>query len=85
MIKYFNNRNTIICLPFWPEKEKLNLITEVALKSESYLVSLSHLGSGIDSLNFARQYKHAGVAAHPSDYGMNNIANILFILINKIY
>jgi hypothetical protein len=87
MLKYCNVKNTIICLPFWPVKEKLNLITEVALRSESYLVDLSHLGSGIDPLNLAKsenKYKHSGVAAHPGDYGMNNIAKTLYITINKI-
>jgi hypothetical protein len=87
IIEYCNGQETIICLPFWPVKEKIKLITEVALKSESYLVDLSHLGSGIDPLNLAKsenKYKHVGVAAHPGDYGMNNIANILYIMVNKI-
>jgi len=87
LISYCSGENVIICLPFWPEKEKINLITEVALKSESYLVDLSHLGSGIDPLNFAsseRKYDNPGVGAHPGDYGMNNIAKLLFITLNKI-
>jgi hypothetical protein len=87
MIEYCNGKNTIICLPFLPVKEKLNLITEVSLLSEAYMVDLSHLGSGIDPLNLAKsekKYKHTGVAAHPGDYGMNNIAKILYITINKI-
>jgi hypothetical protein len=87
MIAYCAGKEAIVCLPFWPVKEKLNLITEVALRSGSYLVDLSHLGSGIDSLNLAKsenKYKHAGVAIHPGDYGMNRIAEILYITINKI-
>lgn len=87
LIKYFNVENVIICLPFWPDIEKINLITEVAIKSDSYLVDLSRLGSGIDPLNFARsekKYDNPGVGAHPGDYGMNNIAKLLYITINKI-
>jgi hypothetical protein len=87
IIEYCNGQETIICLPFWPVKEKIKLITEVALKSGSYLVDLSHLGSGIDPLNLAKsenKYKHVGVAVHPGDYGMNNIAEILYITVNKI-
>jgi hypothetical protein len=87
IIEYCNAQETIICLPFWPVKEKLELITEVALKSGSYLVDLSHLGSGIDPLNLAKsesKYKNAGVAAHPGDYGMKNIAKILHITVSKI-
>jgi hypothetical protein len=87
LIKYCDGENIIVCLPFWPVKEKLKLITEVALESGSYLVDLSHLGSGIDPLNFARsekKYDNAGVGAHPGDYGMNNIAKILYVIMNRI-
>jgi hypothetical protein len=87
MIEYCDGKNVIICLPFWPVREKLNSITKVALESGSHMVDLSHLGSGIEPLNLAKsenKYKHPGVAAHPGDYGMNNIAEILYITINKI-
>ena len=87
LIEYCNGKEAIVCLPFWPVKETINLITEVALKSGVYLVDLSHLGSGIDTLNFAsseKKYKHAGVAAHPGNYGMENIAKMIYITINKI-
>jgi hypothetical protein len=87
LINYCNGKNTIVCLPFWPDREKINLITEVAINAETYLVDLSHLGSGIEPLNLAKsenKYNHAGVAAHPGDYGMNNIAKTIYIMINKI-
>jgi hypothetical protein len=87
LIKYCNGKETIVCLPFWPEKEKINIITEVALKAGIYLVDLSHLGSGIEPLNLAKsenKYKHSGVAAHPGNYGMENIAKMLYITLNKI-
>ena len=87
LIKYCNGKETVICLPFWPDKEKIKIITETALKAGVYLADLSHIGSGIDPLNFARserKYKNSGVGAHPGDYGMENIAKILYIIINKI-
>jgi hypothetical protein len=87
LIEYSNSKETIVCLPFWPNKEIIYAITEVAYKSGSYLVDLSHLGSGIDPLNFAsaeRKYKHGGAGGHPGDYGMKNIAKLLYITINKI-
>lgn len=87
LIEYCNGKEAVICLPFWPDKEKIKIITETALKSGVYLADLSHLGSGIDPLNFARSEKkfdNPGVGAHPGDYGMNNIAKILYIIINKI-
>jgi hypothetical protein len=75
----------IIALPFWPNKEKQRVITEVALESHSYLVDLGHLGDGIDYDNFAKsvkKYKQPGVGAHPGDYGMENIAKCFFSVIN---
>jgi len=87
LIEYCNSKETIVCLPFWPVKEKLKLITEVALKAGVYIVDLSHLGSGIEPLNFAsaeKKYTHVGVGAHPGNYGMENIANVIYITINKI-
>jgi len=50
----------------------------VAIGSGSYLVDLSHLGNGADPLNLAKSYSHPGVAAHPSDRGMDGIAKALF-------
>jgi hypothetical protein len=87
LIKYFNIEKTIICLPFWPQKDKLRIITDVALITNTYLVDLSHLGSGIEPLNFAKaenKYENAGVGMYPGDYGMNSIANILYITMNKL-
>jgi len=56
-------------------------------KNNSHLVDLSRLGDGTDPLNLAKaekKYKHPGVAAHPSDYGMKNIADALYATVNKI-
>jgi hypothetical protein len=87
LINYCDGEETIVCLPFWPVKEKIQIITEVAIGSEAYLVDLSHIGSGIDPLNFAkseRKYDNHGVGVHPGDYGMNNIAKVLYLTVNKI-
>jgi len=87
IIEYCNGKETIICLPFWADKETINVITEVALNEKVYLVDLSHLGNGIDPQNLSaseNKYKHAGVAAHPGDYGMENIAKMIFITMDKI-
>jgi hypothetical protein len=87
LVKYMEAEKEIICIPFWPNKDKIRIITEVALRAEGYLVDLSHLGNGIEPLNMAKsekRYKHAGVAAHPGDYGMENIAKTIYITINKM-
>jgi hypothetical protein len=84
LIKYCKGKETIVCMPFWPDKEKIKIITEAALKAGVYLADLSYLGSGIDELNMAKsekKYKHIGVGEHPGDYGMENIAKILYIVI----
>jgi hypothetical protein len=81
LVKSIDSKNRIVCLPFWPDKQKNKVITEVALETNSFLVDLSHLGSGIEPLNFAsseRNYSHPGVAIHPGDYGMENIAKTIF-------
>jgi hypothetical protein len=33
LINYCNGKETIVCLPFWPIREKIQIITEVAVKS----------------------------------------------------
>lgn len=85
MIAGFNSSIKIVCLPFWPEKDKNIHITNVAVTNGAYLVDLSHLGSGIDPQNFAlssKKYRQLGVGEHPGDYGMKNIAENLFTIFN---
>jgi hypothetical protein len=87
LIEYFESGKKIICIPFWPSKEKIEIITEVAIRGGVYLVDLSHLGSGIQPLNLAKsenKYNHTGVAAHPGDYGMENIAKTIYITLEKL-
>lgn len=84
LIEGFKDSKRIVCIPFWPVKEKINIITDVAFSTGSRLCDLSHLGSGIDSENFAssyKKYRQPGVGAHPGDTGMDRIAkNILCVL-----
>jgi len=81
LVQSIISRNKIVCLPFWADKDKNRIFTEVALETGSSIVDLSHLGGGLEPLNFAHsenKYSHAGVAAHPGDYGMANIAKVIF-------
>lgn len=87
LLEYIKSNNKIVCIPFWPKKDISRLITDIAIRSDSYLVDLSHLGSGIELLNFAKsenKYSDLGVAMHPSNYGMNSIAIALYSMINMI-
>ncbi|WP_041610322.1 SGNH/GDSL hydrolase family protein [Treponema brennaborense] len=86
LVNYFKESRRVVCLPFWPDKEKINVITEVALTTGSIICDLSHLGSGIDSENFAssyKNYKQPGVGAHPGDVGMDRIAKNILSVINQ--
>lgn len=87
LVGNFSNSIKIICLPFWPNKEKNTIITDVGIKTKSFIVDLSSLGSGFDSRNLAKSekiYSNPGVAAHPGDYGMSNIALKLYSVINAL-
>lgn len=70
------------------DKDKNDAITEVALKTNSFIVDLSHLGAaGLDLRNYAnseRDYQHAGIGIHPGDFGMENISNNLYSVFNVL-
>lgn len=86
LVRKFPKAIKIVCLPFWPDKEKINRMTNIAVTNNCFLIDLSHLGSGIDELNFAssyKKYKQPGVGAHPGDYGMENIATNIYTVINS--
>ena len=86
LVRKFPKAIKIVCLPFWPDKEKINRMTNIAVTNNCFLIDLSHLGSGIDELNFAssyKKYKQPGVGAHPGDYGMENIAKNIYTVINS--
>ncbi len=87
LVNSFGDATKIVCLPFWPDKNKQDAITEVGIQTKSFIVDLSHLGNGIDEQNLAKsenKYSHTGVAAHPGDYGMYNIAVNIFSVFNSI-
>ena len=87
LLGLFPKAQRIITLPFWPRKDLAYATTDIAIKSNSYLVDISHLGDGTDPMNFSSSYKNykmPGVGAHPGDYGMANIANSIYAVFNAI-
>lgn len=87
LVNAFENSKRLVCLPFWPNKEKINIITEVALATDTMICDLSHLGGGIDETNFAssyREYKKPGVGTHPGDVGMERIAKNIFSVLPEL-
>lgn len=82
----------IICTtPFFPSLAKNKIIEKVALRTNSYMVDLSHL-SLLEEENYAKNekgylgdktaWKASGIGIHPGDLGMLNISKQLFITIN---
>ena len=81
LVKQFPGSKTVITTPFFPSKEKNDLITRVALLTNSSLVDLSHLLL-LDDQNYARSeksFQNDGVGIHPGNYGMRNIANAIYL------
>ena len=87
LLAFFPNSKRIITIPFWPDKAKEYATTNIAIRSNSYLVDISHLGAGTDPMNFSssyKDYKMPGVGAHPGDYGMANISQCIYAVFNAI-
>lgn len=88
LLNLFPHAVKFITLPFWPDKLKQYVATNVAIRTRSHLVDLSHLGDGGDPMNFAmshKEYKMPGVGHHPGDYGMANIARCFYAAFNAAY
>ena len=88
LLALFPNSKKIITIPFWPNKNKEYATTAIAIKSNAYLVDISHLGDGTDKMNFSssyKKYKMPGVGNHPGDYGMANIAQCIYAVFNAIH
>ena len=87
LLSLFPKSKRIITIPFWPNKIMEYATTNIAIKSHSYLVDISHLGDGTDPMNFSssyKDYKKPGVGLHPGDYGMANIARCIYAVLNAI-
>ena len=87
LLSLFPESQKIITIPFWPDKDKQYATTNIAIKSNSHVVDISHLGTGTDKQNFASSYKNysnPGVGVHPGDYGMANIARCIYATFNAI-
>jgi hypothetical protein len=83
LINTFKGKKSAVIITgnFWPSKYKDDVQRNVAVKNNYFFVDLSALSN--DTRNQAADYfEHPGVAAHPSDYGMSNIANKILEVIN---
>ncbi|MBN2293432.1 MAG: SGNH/GDSL hydrolase family protein [Pirellulales bacterium] len=73
-----SNPAIIVRSGFWPDKTKDEILRQVCKQVGGTFVDISDLAK--DESNYARSerdYKHAGVAAHPGDKGMKAIADAI--------
>ncbi|WP_052184179.1 SGNH/GDSL hydrolase family protein [Psychroserpens sp. Hel_I_66] len=86
-----NNKPIVVCTtPFFPSLEKNKVINNVALKTNSFIADLSHLVL-LEKENYSKneldypgdksKWKSGGIGIHPGDYGMENIALQIMVII----
>lgn len=77
MISYFltdSTKGVVVSNNFWNNLYKDNVQKTVAITNGYNFADISNLNT--DPHNHAySDFKNEGVASHPSDFGMNNIAN----------
>ena len=87
LIKRFKGKKTkvIITDNYWPSVYKDNIQKEIAINNNYYFVQINDLYANPENSAYG-QFEHLGVATHPSDAGMEKIAERIFECIkeNKI-
>lgn len=77
-------RRILVRGTFWPDARKDSAMRAAAVARDCEFISLGDLGS--DPRNAAaseRDWKHAGVGAHPGDRGMLAIADAIWLRLNE--
>lgn len=80
LIQYLNpgNKALVVCSTGFGEHPHVNRQIEAVAAKRGYpLVDLSALFYNVEN-QAQNDFEHEGVAAHPSDFGMKTIANLLF-------
>jgi hypothetical protein len=87
LIKKYKGNNTKIIITdnYWSSEFKDTIQRNIAIDNGYYFVQINDLYSNYENSAFG-QFEHPGVAKHPSDIGMENIAQRIFDSIkeNKI-
>lgn len=77
----------IVLAPYWSNADRNNIATKVALNSKSFKVDISNLFNYEPETraDFHKKFKNKSLGEHPGDYGMQKIAEEIFICINAFY
>lgn len=85
MIDIFNSHNKakiLITSPFWPDLAKGAVLEEIAKERNLPFVDIT-IG-GDDKYTAKGLFEHKGVASHPGDEGMKEIARLIFESVKNI-
>ncbi len=79
LINFFARHDTKVVLTdlFW-EYEPFDIFVEKLARENGYALAQIHDLGSIEEMKAIGQFSHEGVAAHPSDKGMKEIANRIF-------
>ncbi len=84
LIRYFTENGSVTvyaAAPFWRNDTAEELIRKAAEVTGAHFITLSHLHD--TAYQAIGQFEHAGVAGHPSDFGMQKIAEAIFAAIRE--
>lgn len=85
LINYFGNDNLkIVTSPYWGQRRKNKLNENAALSTNSFYVDISNLFAYDKKTraDYKKKFDNTALGEHPGEYGMQRIAEEIFILIN---
>lgn len=85
LINYFGNDNLkIVTSPYWGQRRKNKLNEKAALATNSFYVDISNLFvyDKKTRADYTKKFDNTALGEHPGEYGMQRIAEEIFILVN---
>lgn len=79
VIKLFKNEKTKVIITgiIWEDDKKENIHQQLAIDNQYKFISFASFRSQPENYSWGI-YENSAVAAHPSDFGMENISNLLY-------
>ena len=86
LLNKFEKSTKIITLPFWQSELRNEAISSVAMQANAIICDLSHIGCDDTNKAVSDHYDNVseGVASHPGDEGMEDIAICLMSIFNGL-